>query len=423
MVNKFQKLTPVRNIELGIYQEAIEYAFSEDDIMNIAISGAYGAGKSSVVETFEEKNPDKKFLHISLAHFEETKENDDKGMDEKRLEGKILNQLIHQIQPDKIPLTNFKVKREADADKTMEYTWWCTGFAMLLLFIIFNKKFCNLMKATGIDNKFAEFLISKDAVVFAGIALIAVAMKGVHTLIKMQTEKKILKKISVQGNDFEILEDCTDSYFDKYLNEVLYLFEKAGVDAIVFEDIDRFGSNNIFEKLREINTLLKQRKKPLRFFYLLRDDMFESADRTKFFDLIIPVVPVIDGSNAYEKFVKHFEEAGILDLFSNEFLKGIALFVDDMRILKNIQNEFVIYHGRLPGEEIGLDGDKLLAMITYKNLFPKDFSDLQLKRGYVYTLFASKDSLREQNLLRLNREIEVLKEKLKGAEKEVCQSI
>lgn len=41
---KFHKLTPYDDIEMGIYEEALNYAFSQNDIQNIAISGAYGDG-------------------------------------------------------------------------------------------------------------------------------------------------------------------------------------------------------------------------------------------------------------------------------------------------------------------------------------------------------------------------------------------
>lgn len=83
-------------------------------------------------------------------------------------------------------------------------------------------------------------------------------------------------KLNLQGNEIEIFEESDDSYFDKYLNEVLYLFENADADVIVFEDMDRFNANRIFERLREVNTLAniqlqKEDKKVLRFFYLLRD--------------------------------------------------------------------------------------------------------------------------------------------------------
>ena len=33
----------------------------------------------------------------------------------------------------------------------------------------------------------------------------------------------------------------------------------------------------------------------------------------------------------------------------------------------------------------------MLAIIAYKNLFPRDFGDLQLNQGFVYTLFSKKD--------------------------------
>lgn len=88
--------------------------------------------------------------------------------------------------------------------------------------------------------------------------------------------ENVFRRISLQGNEIEIFEEQDDSYFDKYLNEVLYLFENVEADVIVFEDMDRFNAIRIFERLREVNTLVNiQRKKehgdkyvPLWFFYL-----------------------------------------------------------------------------------------------------------------------------------------------------------
>ena len=110
----------------------------------------------------------------------------------------------------------------------------------------------------------------------------------IHYVIKLQNNKNILKRLSVQGNEIEIFENQDDSFFDKYLNEVLYLFENPKTDVIVFEDMDRFEMNHIFERLREVNALAniqlaKKSNKKLRSFYLLRDDVFDSKDRTKFF--------------------------------------------------------------------------------------------------------------------------------------------
>lgn len=113
---KFQKLTPISDVELGIYKNAIDFVFANDDLKNIAISGQYSAGKSSLVESYKKNHSNIKFVHISLAHFRATEEAEtnepSKSISETALEGKILNQLIHQINADDIPQTNFKVKKK-----------------------------------------------------------------------------------------------------------------------------------------------------------------------------------------------------------------------------------------------------------------------------------------------------------------------
>ncbi|MNW53394.1 hypothetical protein D3C74_309540 [compost metagenome] len=238
--------------------------------------------------------------------------------------------------------------------------------------------------------------------------------------------KNVFRKISLQGNEIEIFEQSNESYFDKYLNEVLYLFENIKTDVIVFEDMDRFNISGIFERLREINTLIntqriKDKKSPIRFFYLLRDDIFISKDRTKFFDYIIPVVPVVDSSNSYDQFISHFKEGGIFKLFDENFLQGLSLYIDDMRLLKNIYNEFVIYYNRLNTTE--LDCNRMLAMIAYKNLFPRDFSDLQLNQGMVFALFAKKDDFIEKELERIDTLVQQKKNEISAVENEHLTSI
>lgn len=108
----FQKLTPKDDADISVYDEAINFVFENNDITNVAISGAYSAGKSSVIESYKNKHRELNFVHISLAHFRNPDEEDVNIVRESVLEGKILNQLIHQISVEKIPQTNFRVKRE-----------------------------------------------------------------------------------------------------------------------------------------------------------------------------------------------------------------------------------------------------------------------------------------------------------------------
>ncbi|CVH78870.1 hypothetical protein BN3662_03084 [Clostridiales bacterium CHKCI006] len=101
---KFEPLTPTDDVNIVVYEEAINFIFKNSDIKNVAISGAYGAGKSSVLASYKKKYSDIKFLHISFAHFNsENTSNDIDKVKESDLEGEILNQLIHQLPTNKIP--------------------------------------------------------------------------------------------------------------------------------------------------------------------------------------------------------------------------------------------------------------------------------------------------------------------------------
>lgn len=426
----FERLTPINDIELKVYEDAINYVFENQDIKNVAISGAYSAGKSSVLESYKKKHSKLQFLHISLAHFqspdleEETGDADQKdheekgGIKESVLEGKILNQLIHQIPSDKIPQTNFRVKRKIERSDIAKSTVIILMLVLMILYFVFFKSWGNYVLSLP-DNILKTILlctISQYSLLISGIILTILLGIVIYGVVKIQKNKNVFRKLSFQGNEIEIFEESNDSYFDKYLNEVLYLFENAEVDAIVFEDMDRFNVNSIFERLREVNTLVnirlqKDNKKIIRFFYLLRDDIFVSKDRTKFFDYIIPVVPVLDSSNSYDQFLDLLKKGGILERFDRNFLQGLSLYIDDMRLLKNIYNEFVIYYNRINITE--LDCNKMLAMITYKNLFPRDFGDLQLNRGFVHTLFESKDIFIINELSRLQEEYSQKNEEIK----------
>lgn len=477
---EFNKLTPINDFELGSYEEGLDFVFSQDDIKNIAVTGPYGAGKTSLINTYKELNPDKAFINISLAHFQSDKtekgkiietatseESESKKVEKEHsledniLEAKILNQLLHQIDPKKIPKTNFKIKEKIPKKKI----FWNTILILILglssAFIIFYNSWIAFIPnfSNSIIVSIANFTTIPDFLLMIGLVSILIIAKFLYELFVIQNNRNIFKKLNLQGNQIEILEESDDSYFDKYLNEVIYIFENSNADAIIFEDIDRYNANQIFGKLREINTLVNNKKlksvkkkensksnfskiklfqewikikilrknelntiaKPVRFIFSLRDDVFVSKDRTKFFDFILPVVPVLDGSNSYEQFLKEFEsevERRSIDL---KFLQGVSIYVDDMRILKNIYNEFHIYQSNL--NKIELDLNKLLALVTYKNIFPRDFSELQLNSGFVYNLFKQKLKFLEEVITKTEEEIEYKQELLTRISNEAAKNI
>lgn len=425
---QFERLTPIDNMNLDVYEDAINYAFENSDVRNVAISGAYSAGKSSVLVSYKKKHSALRFLHISLAHFKSPDQEDEMEVRESVLEGKILNQLIHQIPSEKIPQTNFRVKKKASTKSIIKLTIGVVlFFIMAIHFACFDiwKNYVSILP----DNWFKSILALSThqyALMADGLLMLLLLSFAVYRLISIQKNKNVFRKLNFKGNEIEIFEESDDSYFDKYLNEVLYLFENVDADVIVFEDMDRFNANKIFERLREVNTLAniqlqKENGKVLRFFYLLRDDIFVSKDRTKFFDYIIPVVPVVDSSNSYDQFISHLKKGGIYEMFNENFLQGLSLYIDDMRLLKNIYNEFIIYYNRLNITE--LDCNKMLAIIAYKNLFPRDFADLQLNQGFLYTIFDSKDLFIADEIEKLDKQISEKSKEIDMAKNEHLSTI
>ncbi|HJI35319.1 MAG: hypothetical protein V8R58_04040 [Faecalibacillus faecis] len=411
--NKFEDLTPSYDVDLGLYKEALDEAFNNKKVKNIAITGSYGSGKSSLIETYK-KEKKLNVMHISLSHFE-----GDNSIDPDKiinvLEGKIINQLVQQIDSDTIPQTRFMIKKEVDKNKVIKYVGFIFTAAICLVINIYFENWKYLI--VGLSKEFGlSFLLCLCSPFFQIITFVCffvILVYIIYNIVLIQQDKQLIKKAVVKDFEIEVFEENNDSFFDKYLNEVLYIFRKSKIDIFVFEDMDRYNNNLIFEKLREINTLINSKldgDRIVRFVYLLRDDIFTSKDRTKFFDFIIPVIPVVDSSNSYNKLKERFQKNGILNQFDQNFLSDISLYIDEYRILKNICNEYLIYDSKL--NFIDLDPNKLFAMIVYKNIFPKDFSMLQMNLGYVKEIFNRKQEIAESHKNKLEKEIEDLNQEI-----------
>ena len=81
----FVDLTPIDNAT-GVepYLSAIRVALAKVNVKNIALTGPYGSGKSSIIKTFEKgHSEDYKFLNISLASFAENKDQSNNNSNDK----------------------------------------------------------------------------------------------------------------------------------------------------------------------------------------------------------------------------------------------------------------------------------------------------------------------------------------------------
>lgn len=416
---KFHSLTPqiLGEEEVDkIYVEGLDFAFNDPEIKNIAITGIYGAGKSTVWKTYQyikQKENNKEFenvIMVSLGKYDE--EPNDDNNNSKRVEKQIINQMLSQIKYGKIPLSKYRFKNNVSICGILLRTILSVFFiASILLWIFRDYLIVNLPKV--LEN----FDLRKFYWLCAALFLIPV----IYFFFHFYQENRIkLSKVNIKGAEAHIKEEENETIFDRDIKEIVYLLKSSKSSIIVFEDLDRNDKIEIFTKLRELNFLLNSYEQAngkgriIRFVYLLRDGLFLSKDRTKFFDFIIPVVPVVDSKTSENQLIK------LLDHRVNQHvIMNISLYIDDMRLLKNIVNEYTVYSEILPLQQIELDKNKLFGLITLKNIFPKEFDLLQEDEGYIYSVFNKLEN--ERKILKQNayKRIDQLKDRIEDVQNRV----
>ena len=146
----------------------------------------------------------------------------------------------------------------------------------------------------------------------------------------------------------------------------------------------------------------------------------ESEIRTKFFELIIPIIPVVDTFNSREYLIPMMKEKSVggLDANFEKFLKDISLYISDLRLLTNIVNEFFTYldiHGNLSGS---MNKESLFAIIALKNLVPSVFTELQKSQGFIYEIIVQ-GKFDEELIKGVNEELEIIDNDFQEIEKQI----
>ncbi|MED4799138.1 hypothetical protein P9684_04660 [Bacillus atrophaeus] len=426
----YEDLTPSNDVDNdGKYSEALSWGLENKKVKNIALTGPYGSGKSSILNTFQEQHSKEySFLNISLATFH-TDTNDV----ENKLEKSILQQMIYRVHDRTIPFSRFKrIKHIRTKSIILQII---SFFAFILVGIYLFKP--DALKVIYDDTLVSRSLGNGDQQQITQTTLFALffivyplyACIRIYHFIHANLK---LNKVTIANTTLERnAGEESSSIFDKYLDEILYFFEASKYNVVIFEDLDRFDIIDIFEKLRELNELLNNSEQIGRrvvFIYAIKDDIFGDVDteqltkdRTKFFDFIIPVIPIINASNSGDMLIKKIKHSSYSDKINDHFLEDVTIYIDDMRVLKNIFNEFVVYQQKLSA--IDLDSNKMLAMIIYKNIYPVDFSKLQYNKGLVYEIFQKKQLIIEEHVKLIDAKIQQLETKIANTEVESLKSI
>ena len=427
----YKALTPTDSAEqVEEYLEALTWALQQKDIHNIALVGAYGSGKSSIIETFLRREREKKrtivdrlrsrnrrmsaiSMKISMAEFEVWKEDADKQEKTRRHDDSsqtlnevsewILKQIFYKVESDEIPQSRYhKLCRRAFwSDYTSVALALFLIVSLIFLFVPFTlDRMLALVDWIALQGAFSTVMGALTLCLFVALVLAGAVYKWRFLFSNLKL--KVLKLPAGTGIESE---RESESVFNRHLDEIVYFFEVTKYRVVFFEDLDRLDEPNLFVRLRELNTLLNNSnaisKKPVVFVYAVRDDLFGKEDQTKFFDFIIPVIPIINTTNSREVLLEWLRKEKEKDKYghniSEQFMRDVSPYIADMRILRNICNEFLIYKGTLKkSRNTALVDYKIFAMILFKNLYPQDFAHIQAEQGIIKEVFAGKESYRRE---------------------------
>ena len=410
----------------------------KENIRNIALTGPFGSGKSSVLITLmEDFANEHKFLPISLATLQANEEQinadpkerqvSDAKKDisaeltdaekEKRIENlnrkieySILQQIIYREETRTVPNSRFRKIVHLSNRELIIYPLCCV-LTLVCFLILFEPNFA---RVDSLYDFFSWGSIWNTIFDLAASAWLLFVLYVIARYVFKSYSNSKLNKLNLKEGEIEVIED--NSIFNKHLDEILYFFQVTDYNVVIIEDLDRFGTPNIFLKLRELNQLINESKivgRHITFIYAIKDDIFKDEERTKFFDFITTVIPVINPSNSKDKLKSALEAKGCgNDGISDEDLSEMAFFIQDMRILTNIVNEYKQYRDKLcEASDFQLNKTKLLGMIVYKNYYPQDFALLHRREGKIYKCISSKSTFIHLALKAIDESEKILSDK------------
>lgn len=377
------------------YVRHLNEAVQDPKNRNIALTGRYGTGKSSVLDAFEKEHA-KDTVRISINTLGPDEDDEDLT---NRIQKELLKQLVYRVEPGKIRRSRFARPKHL------------TGFRAFLQALAVSILGSSILWMIGVRPLGWEQVELWNNLIPYSVFFIFVLLSvwGIRWVIG----DRIISEVTTAGTKIS-LKDEQDTYFDNYLDEIVAFFDTVKPKYVIFEDLDRFDDPQIFDSLRELNTLInssshwKKKEQTLHFIYAIKDSLFEQlgaenihnedntarekrvdlvelavkrANRTKFFEVVIPIVPFISYRNARDHFIKIVDSLNLPEehRISRPLIDLVSRHTTDMRLMINIRNEFSVFAEHLLWAENsapGMTADHLFALVVYKNFHLADFESI-----------------------------------------------
>lgn len=404
MADKLLSLAPKTDLDphdpgFKAYCDHLDAIYRDCTMRNIAIIGNRGSGKSSIIRSYDRRNNNgvNKFLYVSLVDFE-NHENDDHSLDmvssndvtQKRLEYSLLCQILAHCSKDTLmgsSLRNIPQAKRPPQKRSKIQSFLLYLFCSLVFILCFEEQFGAILTVLNIAEKYRILMHGSGlfAAFTVGFILLMKALPRIGNEINLS--KMTFK---TPHGEAEWIPNGDKYCLDRFKFELIHILDQLSAKisyTVVFEDMERINSDvsrEIMTKLRELNTLtnthratLRPNSIPVRFIYALSDDVFDYEFRTKFFDTIMPVIPALNAKNVRFTLESTLENAGIA--VDRKLILIISPYVTDYRTLRNIVSEFFLLRELYYATHLETEWDirvssKILALATYKSLFPQKYA-------------------------------------------------
>ena len=205
-----------------MYVDALNNAVQQDEVTNIALSGPYGVGKSSILQGFREAHPDAIFISLSTLGFSEPTESKSTQSSDgaispqtNQIQKEIVKQLLYRKPPNKLPASQFKRIQKFDWKHFLPVSA-LIGLVLTVIIAVIGG-FAKIPKVR--NSSWCDFGIK-----FAGAWLLMLIATEVASHI-LQGNVRFDKLTA--GPATVTLSQESDSYFDRYLDEIIYFFEMS----------------------------------------------------------------------------------------------------------------------------------------------------------------------------------------------------
>ena len=393
----------------GLYVEKLEQAVRNPKVRNIALTGGYGTGKSSVIRGLIERiHSSKEFrkirpITISLPTIQVADESDFKNDRTDRIQRDIVKQLLYRSNPRKMRGSQYRRITHVTAPQRVITCFIVAAFLTFTFWLLAKPDWhWHWSQGGSLWGYWQPIMVQ------------AILWGLTFYIDWIWVDKPTIKGLELGPTKLELEKNGSgSSYFDQCLNEIIYYFEVSGTNLVIFEDLDRFDNPYIFDALHELNELInislgqehftEQKNPPVKFLYATRDSIFEHEtkgeteddtakhshqleieNRTKFFNVIVPIIPFSTSRNAYEYLKQLLNNSPIT--IDRKLLEIVGFNISDYRLLANIVSEFQIFAEQIcsswgknneTANFFEEHANYLFAFVVYKNTHLTDYERMR----------------------------------------------